>query len=341
MTSVPTTKDLASEARAGRFSQERARHLQERFVRRNLPLLLLVASVILVPSTIAAAFASGVLRGVLIGASLATTAGVLIHCTVLLSGSGPAKMGTLAEQWTVQELKVVQGHGYFLINGAFLRGGDLDHVLVGPGGVFLLETKWSAQEWRLDPGDRSLHSAVSQVMDQAARLNRWLGALAPCEIEAIVVLWGNAARAVRDGSSVRRSADGKTVIMAGDALAEWTFRRGRDRLTADQVDAIVAKFAAQVARKDAADGLLPRSLEELLGNVVKVIGSAMLGVFGPVGLARLFHSSALVGESLLAALLAAAVLRRRPAWRAYATAFSRPISLWIIVVLLGIIVSLI
>ena len=151
MTSVPTTKDLASVARAGRFSQARARDLQERFVRRNWPLLLLLASVILVPSAIAAAFASGVLRGVLIGASLATTAGVLIHFTVLLSGSGPAKMGTLAEQWTVQELKVVQGHGYFLINGAFLRGGDLDHVLIGPGGVFLLRDEVECPGVALEP----------------------------------------------------------------------------------------------------------------------------------------------------------------------------------------------
>jgi hypothetical protein len=86
MTAVPTTKDLASEARAGRFSQARARNLQRHFVRRNWPLLLLLASVILVPSAIAAAFAAGVLRGVLIGASLAATAGILIHFTVLLSG---------------------------------------------------------------------------------------------------------------------------------------------------------------------------------------------------------------------------------------------------------------
>lgn len=149
--------------------------------------------------------------------------------------------------------------------------GILTTSLLGPGGVFLLETKWSAQEWRLDPGDRLLRSAVAQVMDQAARLNRWLGALAPCQIEAVVVLWGNAARAVRDGSSVRRSTNGKTVIMAGDALAEWTLRRGRDRLTADQVDAIVAKFAAQVGRKDATDGPLPRSLEELLGKGVSML----------------------------------------------------------------------
>jgi hypothetical protein len=145
---------------------------------------------------------------------------------------------------------------------------------------------------------------------------------------------------VRDGSSVRRSADGRTVIMTGDALAEWTLRRGRDRLTTDQVDAIVAKLAAQVGRKDAADGPLPRSLEELLGNVVKVVGSAMLGLFGPVRVDKLSHSSFLLGTSLSVALLAAAGLRRRPAWRAYATAFSLPISLWLIVVLLDIVVAL-
>lgn len=63
---------------------------------------------------------------------------------VLLSGTAPLMMGELAEQWTAQELRPLTKHGWRLVNHFGLGYGGQDHVLVGPGGVVLLETKSSA-----------------------------------------------------------------------------------------------------------------------------------------------------------------------------------------------------
>lgn len=84
-----------------------------------------------------------------------------------LSGTAPF-MGELAEQWTAQELRPLSKHGWRLVNFA-LSYGDQDHVLVGPGGVVLLETKWNGTPWDLDDRDYFFRRALNQALDHAAR----------------------------------------------------------------------------------------------------------------------------------------------------------------------------
>ncbi len=58
-------------------------------------------------------------------------------------------MAELAEQWTAQELRPLREHGWKLVNHVGLGPGDQDHVVVGPGAVVLIETKWAALRYEV------------------------------------------------------------------------------------------------------------------------------------------------------------------------------------------------
>lgn len=71
---------------------------------------------------------------------------------VVVSGSTHLMMGDLGEQWTREELEGLRRAGWRLVNGVRLRpAGDLDHVLIGPGVVVVVETKWGSADWTPAP----------------------------------------------------------------------------------------------------------------------------------------------------------------------------------------------
>lgn len=71
---------------------------------------------------------------------------------------------------------------YYLLNGVYLRngGGDIDHIVLAPGGVFVLETKnWSGSitcngdEWRRSGGKHNSSASPSrQVKRNSARIKQ-------------------------------------------------------------------------------------------------------------------------------------------------------------------------
>ena len=160
MVEMATRRALASDERAGTFARRKARTDQRQYVRRNWPWLLLMYVTLAGIPCIAAAFApNDFMRGLGCGLGLAGAAGALVAMIIIQTGTGPTMAGELAEQWTAQELRPLTKHGYELVNHVFVDGpGDADNVLVGPGGLFVLETKWSASEW--SPTDRFFVSSL-------------------------------------------------------------------------------------------------------------------------------------------------------------------------------------
>ena len=66
----------------------------------------------------------------------------------------------------MEELKDLLEHGHQLVNHVVIDGrGDADHVLVGPAGLFVLETKWSATPYR--PDDPRLANTVGRLERRA------------------------------------------------------------------------------------------------------------------------------------------------------------------------------
>lgn len=144
---------------------------------------------------------------------------------------------------------------------------DVDHVLVGPPGVWVVETKWSSRPWQLEPAEDRVCAAVRQAAGNARSLRLWgeLRAAGVREVHPVVMLWGvgTGELAVRHGAL---PVDGVTVV-PGAAAASW--RKGlpsKQVLTVAQVDQVWAVLSRQARCRDSRDGGSPALCREVGGS---------------------------------------------------------------------------
>lgn len=288
-------------------------------------LLALLAAALLALFGVAAVFANGPLqRGIIVGAGVTLTACAVAALVVLTSGSAPLMMGELAERWTAQELRPLREHGWKLVNHLGLGSGDQDHVVVGPGGVVLVETKWGGTPWDVDAKDAFFRRALEQTARNARQLALWHGVAkhGRPNVEAVLVVWGPAARTLRE-HPVRRHDSG-VVVMSGDHLRDWMHRRGRDRLSTSQVDGVVREIDRHLVRRDQRERVMrpmPRSLAEMVQATAVGLGLAAAGVVLTSWLLRFVESLVLWLAIGLALLGASELARRRSRWRWAARTF--------------------
>jgi hypothetical protein len=182
---------LDSKRRAGRWAADRSREREIAAIRSQWPWLVLLVALCVLAVLPLALVASGVLRGVLLGAALSS--GIWLSSLLILSLAGTlaTRMGASAERWTDAELRALGGQ--WRVGSSFIvdRRGDIDHVVVGPAGVFVLETKWSAQRLHVR---RWQHARVKQAADRVASDAKILAAALAEQglatwVEPILVLW--------------------------------------------------------------------------------------------------------------------------------------------------------
>ena len=113
------------------------------------------------------------------------------------------RLGAEGEKQTAKVLRPLTRRGWTLVNDIQTERGNIDHILVGPAGVFLLETKnlggivsvergTLSVRWREDPDDgyeargvgpraRALAAQLAERLKEAGVPNVW--------VQPIVVLW--------------------------------------------------------------------------------------------------------------------------------------------------------
>jgi hypothetical protein len=171
------------------------------------------------------------------GACVASGVWAVLLAVMVFSGAGSQLAGTAAESWTASELRRMQPHGWRLANGLRVRyDEDIDHVLVGPGGVLVVETKWSASSWTEDAFmARSLQAAIEQTARNRKTVVDQFHRLVPEDaVRALLVLWSatpfaaslpspHPLVAVINGAELRRWLDDQTSANeAGfDTDAAW------------------------------------------------------------------------------------------------------------------------
>jgi len=140
---------LGAQARTGKYARSFATRRALAWTREFWPPLLLVfllPSAVFVP--VAVFFLRGSLRPAVIGAAAATGLWLAILTCVLFSGVAATLVSVVAEQWTSGDLRRLRRRGWRLINGLkFVDQSDIDHVAIGPAGLLVVETKWSADGW--------------------------------------------------------------------------------------------------------------------------------------------------------------------------------------------------
>ncbi len=64
-----------------------------------------------------------------------------------IAGQGQVRMGGEAERWTSSRFRHMRGMVSQVIDSVSFEEFDVDHVAVGPNGVFAVETKYTQSEW--------------------------------------------------------------------------------------------------------------------------------------------------------------------------------------------------
>jgi hypothetical protein len=293
--------------------------MQWQFVARNWTWLLsgvgVVAAVagaliLLVPNTFA--------RGLIVGAATVLIIGGPSLLVMQLTGSAPLMMGAQAEVWTAGELRPLRRAGWKVINHVRLRPWDIDHVLVGPGGVIAVETKWSAEGWRVDKPDARLRSAVEQVRANARDLRLWrpeLRAAPERATSAVLFLWGGARSGEARPSGVI-DIDGLPVVYGLSAAKQWRSTlatRTSSTLTEQQVVAVWRALEDQVRsadlREERNEPPLPAA-SRIYWTAIATFCAIVAGVLAAIGLFTLL-ASWWPWLASLAVLVAAGVLARR------------------------------
>jgi hypothetical protein len=256
---------LASDQRAGRWARAKARRLQREYVRRNWRILSAVGGGLLgfiavqVPL-----FPRGFARGLYLGSFSTAVVGLLAFWVVQATGTASTMMGDEAEQRTAQELRKLRNRGWKLINHVSLQGRDIDHVLLGPGGVFGVETKWTADSWAVAPDDPRVVAACGQVSRNTKTLRSWLRNLGVSSVEPVIFLWGAGARDLPPVQTLRRG-DQEVSIVAGPQSEAWLTSVPTGRLDDKQLARAWDRLEAYCETRDPREALenpLPLSVAE-------------------------------------------------------------------------------
>jgi len=184
--------------------------------------------------------------------------GMAIAFFVVLRESPPGwienwETGAAGERATGKQLQPLERKGWVVLHDLPARFGNLDHVVVGPGGVFLLDSKrWSGQveiegdravvrhhedsnlPWTFD-GSSRLKGLAVQVRDQVRS-----GTRATVWVTPVFVLWSSFPQGV--------GGEGVTYV-AGERLVAWLeeqpVRMAPDRV--QQVADAIRRGFAEVA----------------------------------------------------------------------------------------------
>ncbi len=173
-------------------------------------------------------------------------------------GWGPPIDGTYylvagrdAERWTSNALRKMCGRGWYVIDGISFWHGDADHVVVGPGGVYVVETKHTDSNFDARSGFG--RRAIEDWVDQLNRRHRSVRGLLrehDLAVEPLIIVWGGEVR------GLPLSCGGIAVIHRSDlrdVITRW--ETDEDVLSQGQVEGIVQELVAYQRIRTKYEGL--------------------------------------------------------------------------------------
>lgn len=239
--------------RAGRRSFDEARRVRRRFVLENarslivlgilvviIALAIVLLEVLVLQSRAAAWFAAGA----------ATVAGVWAFAYLLeFDGSRRWKDAGRAEQLTSALFRKLSGDGWHVVDRIEFAGFDVDHVAVGPVGVFAVETKHTNVPWKATATGLQgpYRDPVFQARDNARKITLLLkseGVVVP--VRPMLVLWGRGAPRFDGGGTVI----GDVAVVNGNQAHEWRADLTGVQLDQASIEGVRERLQRFVARRD-------------------------------------------------------------------------------------------
>lgn len=151
---------------------------------RKQPWVAIVVVVAAVVVIVALAFTPGVTRlpgfarGLAAGLASVAVVSFLLWHLMISDGSMTWRVGALGEFWTSEELRKL-GHSWTVLNGLRVPTAnettrEIDHVVIGPGGVLVIDTKlWPTKTHQLDTTASPDINAAAKGAQTQAGVVRW------------------------------------------------------------------------------------------------------------------------------------------------------------------------
>jgi hypothetical protein len=241
--------------RPGERERQTLRHEWQRFVLRN-PLRVVGALLI-------GAIAIFILqispmprweRVYLQGFFTAALLGVIAWCIYLASGHQNLYFGKMGEESTADSVLTFKRklQGWRLVNGLYFDAhGDVDHVLIGEGGIFAIESKWTNVPWSI--GGDGLVGPLSSPTFQARRSAHKVASTLrsgsdPIDLPVVpvVVVWGPGAPHIAAGFAM---VDG-VFVAEGRRGQVWVRQLNELPLERSTVQLVTNKLVAALATRD-------------------------------------------------------------------------------------------
>lgn len=180
------TRELSGDLRAGAWSRRQLRTLQRSWLRKHWRIVGWVAVGVVLACGAIETLAPATVRGYLVGALIASAAWWIYWLMITSGGLAGKIIGIAAETSTATELRLLCRRGWHLVNHVLVEYGDVDHVLLGPGGFFAIETKFKSNWEHLDRETAKFAIKAKEGADDA-----WLRMGPPrTKIRTLVVLCG-------------------------------------------------------------------------------------------------------------------------------------------------------
>ena len=275
------------------YSRNKAWRQALTWLRRAWPIVVVAAGLPVVASLPLAYTRHGAARGAVVGFAAASGVALAVGVTVLLSGAADRIMGVLGETFTADDLRALRREGWKVVHGLSLdEDWDIDHVAVGPGGVLVIETKWSANPWPLAGGGPAfMQKQLDRTRSQAKRGKRRVaelleGSVDSDAINAVAVLWS--ADLTRPDPPTRKMAD--ITAVSGSEFATWIRQQSVDVLTAGDIERVWETLTRAVEGHSHGDTVERR--RTIAGLTWRYVGLPVLGALAalvPLTLASATH----------------------------------------------------
>lgn len=262
---------LDSGERIGRKARNSVWSQTSSFLRRHWKTLLSLFATLFLSSLLPAFFLHGTVRWLFIGAIGATSFWLVVLGVTVWSGIAPLIMGIQGEANTADVLGEFKGKDWHLIHGMrFSDSGDIDHILVGPSGILVFETKWSRDRWPMKNERQTyitnqLNRAITQVKENREAIRTRLeGITDDVPIYAVCVLW-SATDSSKDLPWFYRQSPDFVHIVRGPELKDWLLTLRKSSLNSDRINEIASEVK-KVARD--LDEQSPESYRRTLHRIV-------------------------------------------------------------------------
>ena len=200
----------------GSFAERELKTGFIRFLRANALRLSVFLLLVALLAALCSLFMRGYVLGLAHGALVVVTATAIYQLFVLGTGQSHRLAGKWGEDNTRNLLRAAKrrGHVHDWIDNLEIQGGDVDHLVIAPSGVFAIDSKWHGvdlDEWVLE---RDTKAAI-----EGARRARLVlhSEKHRDEVTPLVVVWGGSQRQVPE-HGIRVN---DVLVIRGERLRRW------------------------------------------------------------------------------------------------------------------------